>query len=374
MKKYIFYTFDSPIDEKEISVSGEIKNPISIAIALANRGNRVTIITNKPNTSKLMGKKMYKGMEIIYFRDMPFFGVIRYLLRSVCFYLITIFYVRKRKRIIVSHSCYATLLISGVRFITPHGTNIPEYKAESHDNNKGIIGKLKLLNSKLQGKLDSYAMSKAHTVLSVSRFQMNEMNEIYGINCSNMRLAYNIPLCITLKLKPNNEDKVFDFLYVGRLAQKKGLNFILDLSLQHTNSTFVVVGGTNFFRTISETLFQKLSNSPNIKLLMDVTELELATYYSKSKILLVPSIGYESLPTVILEALNYNCLPVAPSSWGNIEILTDKFLYNEGEWESFCTVVDNLKSQWNESAIDLNKINKRLDELYDNTISIYELK
>ena len=303
---------------------------------------------------------------------MPFFGVVRYILRSLCFYLITVFCIKKRESIIVSHSCYATLLISGVRFITPHGTNIPEYKAESLGENTSFIGSLKRLNSKLQGKLDSYAMLKADTVLSVSRFQMNEMNEIYGINYDDMKLAYNIPLCITLKLKPSKEDKVFDFLFVGRLAQKKGLDFILDLSLLHPTSSFIVVGGTNFFKTISETLFQQLSDSPNIELVMNVTESELVTYYNKSRILLVPSIGYESLPTVILEALNYNCLPITPRSWGNTEILTDRFLYNEGEWESFCTVVSNLKSQVDDSMLDLIEINKKLHLLYNNTLDIYE--
>ena len=198
MKKYLFLTFDSPVDSHEIAVSGEIKNPFGIAIALVKRGHDVIIVTNKPNSKNLLGTEFFQGVKVIYFRDLPSFGIIRYLLRSIVFPLVVLSKVDRKGRILVSHSCYASLLMRGVNYITPHGTNIPEYRAESEEHARTILLRLKRLNSRIQGYLDSIAMKNSEIVLSVSSFQMNEMDEIYRIPRDRMRLAYNIPMCYSI--------------------------------------------------------------------------------------------------------------------------------------------------------------------------------
>lgn len=372
MKNYVFYTFDSPINDAEISVSGEIKNPFSIALALVDRGHKVTILTNKPTSDRIVARTMYRGIDIIYFRDLPFFGVLRYLLRSASFALVSLIFVRHEGIVKVSHSCYASLLINNVEFVTPHGTNIPEYAAESSKEKLTLLGRLRLLNSRLQGSLDAVAMRRASKILSVSKFQMNEMFDIYGIPKEKMSLAYNIPLSIGLNLDPLAIDRKVDCLFVGRLAEKKGLDLFCSIAEKNQDMSFVIVGGTEYFITVNEHLLNRIKGSNNIKLLLNISETELVKYYSLAKTLLVTSFGYESLPTVILESVRYGSIPLAPKSWGNVEILTSDFLYTESDVDSLMTLLKTVLSNLEYYQIKLKELDKKVSEFYESTLKVYE--
>lgn len=372
MKKYLFLTFDSPIDSKEVAVSGEIKNPFSIAISLVKRGHDVMIVTNKPKSKNLIGTEHIQGVKVVYFRDLPTFGIIRYLLRALAFSLVVHLSLDRKGRVLVSHSCYASLFIKGVKFITPHGTNIPEYRAESEEHELNLLARLKRLNSIIQGYLDSISMKKSDNVLSVSKFQMDEMEVIYGISRDRMSLAYNIPMCYSMNLVPRSTELLYDYLFVGRLAEKKGLKYIVELAQLYKDSKFVVVGGTEFFITINDTLYSRLSEISNITLVMDVPEEVLVEYYASSKILLVTSVGYESLPTVILEALNYGCIPVAPRAWGNVEVLSDEFLYDEGNMESLTYRIGQILSSDEFIKYRVKQQFLQIEQLFKNTLDQYE--
>lgn len=368
---YIFYCFDFPISSKEIVVSGEIKNPYSIALALVNKGHKVKVITNKVKSEKIIGKREFSGLKVYYFRDLPFFGIIRYILRSFVFCLFN-FFIDTKGYLKASHSCYSSLLIRNVKYLTPHGTNIPEYKAESFKE-RGFLQRLKLLNSRLQGYLDSVAMKNANNVLSVSAFQMKEMKEIYNVPNNKMELAYNIPLMHTMNLIYGSEPKKYDIAFVGRLAEKKGLDLFLKIAINLSHLNFILIGGTNFFVTLDDGLVNKLRSQPNIRFLMDVDEWKLAKYLSSSRILIVTSRGYESLPTVILEAIYCGCLPIAPNAWGDPEILSlsENLLYKEGDYEDLLSKISKWESedQINSTISDLRQ---KVVGLYNSTLELYQ--
>ena len=372
MKNYVFYTFDSPINDGEVSVSGEIKNPFAIALELVNRGHRVTVVTNKPSSRKIIARTAFKGVEIIYFRDLPLFGILRYLLRSFSFSLVSLVLIPNKNVVKISHSCYASLFIRNIAFVTPHGTNIPEYAAESLKEKRTLLGRLKTVNSTLQGFLDALAMRRAGKVLSVSRFQMKEMFDIYGIPVEKMSLAYNIPLSVCMGLEPLELKRSVDCLFVGRLAEKKGLDLFCSIAEKNKDLSFIIVGGTEYFVTINETLFNRIKATSNIRLVMNVNENELVHFYSISKTLLVTSFGYESLPTVILEAIRYGSIPLAPKSWGNLEVLIDEFLYLESDLDAILSLIKKVLSNLSAYQNKLRELDKVVTKLYENTLKIYE--
>lgn len=341
--RILLLAYDFPVSQNEVLVSGEIKNPFSMALALRNKGHDVEVLTNK----RLLGKywkcstAQHSGIKVDYWRDLPFLrGFFRYVIRSFWFYL----YSRhKRYDVIYSHSAYSSLLLrKRPVLLCPHGTNVPEHKAESQKVRLTVIERLKRINSNIQGFLDTSSMSGATLIQSVSQFQQREMSEIYKVPSVKMKVVYNIPLLSHLDLTDIENSIEFDYIFVGRLAKKKGLEMLIRVAKADLSKKLLVVGGNDFFSTEDKAVIDNLERLHNVTMRMNVSEANLAVYLKKSRILLVTSYGYESLPTVILEALYLGVQVLAPAAWGNIEVLEKEQMYEEDSWDDLKCKLEHL--------------------------------
>ena len=124
-------------------------------------------------------------------------------------------------------------------------------------------------------------------------------------------------------------------LYVGRLSEEKGIEFILDgfkgsgLNLK--------IAGDGPLRSIVEN-----NSSGNIEYLGALDRSDIAELMAKASCLVMASTWYEGFPMVIVEAFRSG-LPAIVPKLGNMEAVVDDgttgLHYNPGEREQFVNVV-----------------------------------
>lgn len=106
-----------------------------------------------------------------------------------------------------------------------------------------------------------------------------------------------------------------DFLYVGNISQIKGVKILLD-SFQECSDKSIrlhLVGDGPYVNELKKYLGRDL----RIKWYGRKPNLDMKSFYSKSDILIIPSIWYDNFPIVILEAFSLG-LPVIASKIGGI--------------------------------------------------------
>ena len=342
--KILVLAYKFPLDSSGAIVSGEVKNPFNFCVELARLGHDVTAFSIDAISEKV--EKEVCGVKVFSFPDLKIKGVLRYLYRAY----VTGKWIKanaEKYELIHSHASFNGLgvIFSGFHkskpFIsTPHGTNVPEISTELSFNLKDA---LRRVNSFLQMKLDSFVYKKSRLCVSVSEFQVKEMCGIYQIPIENIHIVYNgVP-----PIYDNSFSDVYkyDFLFVGRAAKKKGLDIVVNLAMHFKLEKFKVVLGTARFKTVSDDLIEKLNLLDNVDVEWAVDEFRMPSIYASSKILIVPSRGYESLPTVILEAIRSKIWVVATNAWGNPEVILDeRLLFEEDNMDSILTSIDYVKS------------------------------
>jgi glycosyltransferase involved in cell wall biosynthesis len=115
-------------------------------------------------------------------------------------------------------------------------------------------------------------------------------------------------------------------LYVGRLSIEKGIGTLLEALREGANNNIEVIGSGPCEATVSEHLEERY--------LGFLPKEDIQNRMHCASFLIVPSIGYEHLPTTILEA--FSCgLPVIASRFGSLaEIVQDGvtgMLFNSGD-------------------------------------------
>ncbi|MBS1502399.1 MAG: glycosyltransferase family 4 protein [Bacteroidetes bacterium] len=147
-----------------------------------------------------------------------------------------------------------------------------------------------------------------------------------------------------ISLKPNftndngyNEGKREDhFLYVGRLAEEKGMKTLLD-AFAGSEYNLIIAGDGPLKKLVQETE----NKCPNISYVGVKPNTEITELMKKSSALIFPSIWYEGMPMTLLEAFSTGT-PVLASKLGAMEnIVIDG--YNGLHFES--GNADNLLSK-----------------------------
>ena len=162
-----------------------------------------------------------------------------------------------------------------------------------------------------------WVVNRAAGITVVSAAIRDEMEASLGVPGQNITV---IPMGADLnRFSPHNRDPAWVsaqglchpvFLFVGRLAEKKGLRYLLDAfaldRIRATNATLAIVGDGPQARDLHKQA-QTLRLHDRVKFLGPATHADLPTIYASSDALCVPSIvatdgDTEGLPTVLIEA------------------------------------------------------------------------
>jgi glycosyltransferase involved in cell wall biosynthesis len=170
----------------------------------------------------------------------------------------------------------------------------------------------------------------------VSKYTVNELTELYGINEEKIHVIYNGVDVEKFKPRTNRTELRREFgleeeqkivLFVGRLYHRKGLEILLHSIppiLQEFRDVKFAISGTGFKK--KEESLRKLANKlkieDSVSFLGYVPDEKLPYLYSASDIFVLPAI-YENFPFAILEA-QATGLPVISTKVGGIpEFLAD---------------------------------------------------
>jgi glycosyltransferase involved in cell wall biosynthesis len=361
-KKLLFIAWDLDFTSTAALVGGMVKNPYYLYHNISDKFQKKYLSTSK--NKDFFNGCLVERVDTNYLAALP-----KYFIRC---YLISRRIKKSYEKPSVIHvhtPALAPIFYSakGVGLvITAHGTHWPEFKA----NHK--VTSLKSLiiyvNAFLQFMLERKIYAMADKVISVSDFQIKELIDDYKVLPSKIEVIQNGIDFEIYHSAPIGHERKIDVLFVGRPVPKKGIDVLL-AAIEKANKSLATP-------LISTWVFgQGWVSEPNVtdryageigrlggEVLNHVPENALPPIYRNAKIIVVPSLGYESLPTVLMEGLASGVVPLASRSFGNVELLPDEFLFAEGDEneiaEKIAEVLLNLDSyQEKAAAINLNKYN-----------------
>jgi glycosyltransferase involved in cell wall biosynthesis len=190
-------------------------------------------------------------------------------------------------------------------------------------------------------------MDRSDALIAVSKYTVDELTELYGINKEKIHVIYNGVDINKFKPKLNKielrqefglEDRQKVVLFVGRLYHRKGLEVLLHsipAVLQEFNDVKFAISGTGFKekKESLRKLAKILKIEDSVLFLGYVPDEKLPDLYAASDIFVLPAI-YENFPFAILEA-QATSIPVISTKVGGIpEFLTDNingFLIEPGD-------------------------------------------
>jgi glycosyltransferase involved in cell wall biosynthesis len=346
--KVCMLTYEFPHSLEEAIVSGEVKNPYHLAQGLARRGHEVTVLSVPFLTRSVSTAKLRPGSSPPVF-DIPdgrSRAILRYIWR-VNNVEHSIGTALPAQDFDVIHAHAPALALAAIRarrhrilnpstpiVVTAHGTDLPEANADRRAGS--LRHRLREVNARLTRWVDRRAFLESDVVIAVSQFQMAEMVEVYGVRRSKLVVIYNgidrglyrasgspsnVPAMTAVAGAPI-------LLFVGRLVPKKGLQYLIAampaISEAIPAIRCVVVGGTAVFDTYGAALRQMVKQQEldeRFVWLSGVPEASLPAIYRAASVCVIPSVNYESLPTVALEAMACGIPVVATNRWGTPEAL-----------------------------------------------------
>jgi len=190
-------------------------------------------------------------------------------------------------------------------------------------------------------------MKRSDALIAVSKYTVEELTELYGIDEKKVHVIYNGVDVEKFKPKPNKAELRREFgleeekklvLFVGRLYHRKGLEILLrsipPVIQKFSNVKFVISGkGFKQKEESLKNLAKQLDIEDHVSFLGYVPDEKLPSLYAASDIFVLPAI-YENFPFAILEAQSTG-LPVISTKVGGIaEFLVDNqngFLIEPGD-------------------------------------------
>lgn len=229
----------------------------------------------------------------------------------------------------------------------------------------GHGGDVTSLNKGFMKKLKVRCLKRASYITVVSKHLKNEVLKLYdtpdidvismGCKTQNFGKQYAVP-----NYFQQGDKKVV--LFVGRLAEKKGVTYLIE-AMKEIDAKLVIVGDGPLRKQLEE---QAKEQGEKIEFLGAKTHDELKTIYASADVFVAPSItakdgDQEGVPTAIMEAMASGLPVVASNSGGIAELIQDEengFLVAEKD-------VDGLVSQINKTLSNeelFGKIQKKAVE------------
>ena len=166
---------------------------------------------------------------------------------------------------------------------------------------QGLIGK------KIWFQLISYTLSKIDSAIAQSSGMKEDMIKNFGISESKITIIPN-PVYNFISEPTLSEDysvNTQEILFVGRLCEDKGLNYLLDIFaivLTQLPDLHLTIVGEGELQVMIEDKIRKMGLSKSISL--EGYKSNLLPYYSKAKATVLTSI-HEGFPNVLVESISF---------------------------------------------------------------------
>ena len=169
-----------------------------------------------------------------------------------------------------------------------------------------------------------WTATKADLVITPSEHLSNVVNN-WGVERGNLKVIYNGTKISNKLSELKVNEKIIKFITVGRLASWKNIDSIIKSMsiLKNKNIDFeLLIVGSGPLESDLKNLVKELELEKQVIFTGQKTATQLADYYKKSEIYIQAS-GYEGLPHVLLEAINYNLTLISTPIGGSNEVLED---------------------------------------------------
>ena len=194
--------------------------------------------------------------------------------------------------------------------VTGHGGDVTSL-------NKGLLRKLKVRCLKHAGYI---TVVSQHLKSEVLKLYDTKNIDIISMGCKTENFGKQYAVTNYFQ---QNEKKVV--LFVGRLAEKKGVTYLID-AMKNIDAKLVIVGDGPLRESLE---LQAKEQGNKITFLGAKTHEELKTIYASADIFVAPSVtakdgDKEGIPTAIMEAMASGLPIVASNSGGICEIIEDE--------------------------------------------------
>ena len=322
-----------PRDDEACLVGGATKNPYRLLRAVRRVADVAGVVAADGG-----GHFEADGIEVRSTR-VPF---LRLYPRTLVWNLVTLPYVFRLAARADLMQCHHPHLGLGAAFartlggrarlvVKAHGTALPELRANRY---RGLKGLIRSANGALHLRHDRWVLRRADVCIVSSSYQLAEMVETYGLSADRVVTIYNgvDPAHLRVRMPRPEAPNAPRFVFVGRVVPKKGYRRLRDLYTalreQFPQATLTMVLGNRGSVEDPETfrfVREQVEPLPGCRVLFDLSEPELFELLQSCDIGLVPSEGYESIPTVVLEMCAAGLPVFATYRWGIPEVLPEQF-------------------------------------------------
>jgi len=216
--------------------------------------------------------------------------------------------------------------------------NCYKYKCIKNSRTMSFLAMLEMYLHKIL--LRSY--EKIDLFISPSKFLAAKV-QAWGIRPEKIKQLYNFVNLEEFKLADEIGE---DLIYFGRLAEEKGLLFLLEAMKDLKDINLKLVG--DGLQKIEIKNFIAANNLSNVKLLGHKSGQELYNLIKNSRMVVLPSIWYENNPLVILEAFAL-AKPVIGSNLGGIPELIETaktgFIFQAGNENELKSIIKDNYSR-----------------------------
>ena len=168
-----------------------------------------------------------------------------------------------------------------------------------------------------------WTATKADIVITPSK-HLSKVVENWGVQPNKLKIIYNGTKIVTDNISKTNQGTV-NLITVGRLAPWKNIDTIIksvNLLKQYDMKFKLFIVGSGPLESELKKLVSDLNLSSEVIFTGQKKYSELTEYYKNSNIYIQAS-GYEGLPHVLLEAINYDLSVISTPIGGSNEILQD---------------------------------------------------
>lgn len=169
--------------------------------------------------------------------------------------------------------------------------------------------------------LYKFGLNKAHQIIAQTPNQQRMLKGNFNINATIIRSCTADPGPNDRQPPKENDQKTL--LWLGRFAEQKGLDFLLDLAAANSDTRFDLIGAPNTKSAYARRIVDRAATMQNVNLLGHVPHAKVGDHYRSASALLCTS-NYEGFPNTFLEAWA-NALPVV-TRWDAEGTVTDKHL------------------------------------------------